>query len=372
MTKEKLDAKLLPMAEEPQTSPPVNPVEAPSPKNRKVILIILGLIIGLGILSLVYILVFNHEKPQQPMPLFTPTAATSSPTPVTSSSPAPPHTPTSIPKLTSTLTPSSLKPTLTTASSLTYQLKAKSSLPIHLYQLPGTIYQEPEPSIKNIQIIGILFIPSNINLSKSDNYSQYDWKLSMQNTLSQVADYWYRELDTRSNISVRVDETPIRGSHQLAEYGINYGVSAEVVEYYQRQKNISPGMNPDGTYIVMMVYIATDTECDGYSQLGYEDYYQCAVALGKNYGEYSSGWDGISTMTDLFFAEVNNSGNGPITSAHEFGHTLNILHPQDDADINSSGIDFSRQVGNLMGHGVTILKDCYLMPEQKAKMGIET
>lgn len=262
----------------------------------------------------------------------------------------------------------------------TFQDSAPKSTPPETFNIHTTpkvyAYKNPHISLEQVKVFGVYLVPRNINLSKSKEFQTRNWRKDMEKVLKRATTFWSRELENKANFSVEILEKPLEGSLDLSIYDFN-STKNEVVKMLEDEKNqnfradIRETKNK-GFFVIYSIYIATDRECDEYKQLGYKDYGECGKAEGKFYSDSSRGSLGFLVSTDVFYSEADEAlaVHGPITTAHEFGHALGIPHPFDDQELSQQNQNYGKDPGNLMGHGFCKLENCFLMPEQKKKMGL--
>lgn len=234
---------------------------------------------------------------------------------------------------------------------------AKENLPdkkIHLYG-------DPKVNIEQVKIAGIYFVPKGEESAVSSS-----WKEDMQNVLDRIAKFYTRELRDNSRFRVVIPEKIVFGRKIWAEYSDQTEVEDEIRERVFDRKGdlyepkLAERLTPDEFQSVMTFRVLK------------EDYDHSQAKI-KDMG----GWDGWAIQSAHILPEKHKGDI--VTAAHEFGHTLNIMHPWEDLEINlSKDQDFGSSYGNVMGYvfspgkvSVTwSLEDGFLMTEQKRKLGL--
>lgn len=218
-------------------------------------------------------------------------------------------------------------------------------------------YHNPNVSLEKIKILGVYFVP------KEERELQI-WREDMQAVLSEVQDFYTGEFLGNSEIRLIIGPQ-VNGRKKFNEYQTQQEIEDEIRDrvldasgdlYDPKVAGTLPG-----EFQSVMIYFESFVNREG--------------APIQSFG----GWDGWA-MQGAFWLDKEARTTyqyGPVNSAHEFGHTLNIPHPWDDFDINlRQDPNYGNIEGNVMGYSFDSnrrnlgLEDGYIMPEQKRKLGI--
>lgn len=215
---------------------------------------------------------------------------------------------------------------------------------IHLYPYYGV---NPKQSINNLNIIGIMFRPKNI-----DTTVKPEWTTNMDKIFGEIKQFFEQQFRNYVSISYQVVDDAFTGEKNIEDY-YPWELAVEV-------KNKRQSLFKSGAYNVFMIYLIRDSKFEKNVKggtLGGLANYQAATQY-----EFWLDYDALNPKEPY----------GIKASAHEFGHALGIPHPW-DLPVNTGKDKNSVNLrGDLMGDNYSglQLKDLYIRDDVKKEMGL--
>lgn len=208
------------------------------------------------------------------------------------------------------------------------------------------LYNNPEQSIKDIEVLVFYFVPSNkIELIYED------WFASIDNSLKKLQDFHSLQLQSRSNLVYWIYQEPVIGLQDSqfydtdnTQYGNPNALKSIAIELEQRV------LKPEGD-----LYNQSIAELDDSTYLSFIIIYEGVGALGG---------DNTALISRSFLSDSEYEYVGASIMAHEFYHTLAVPEGYEIP----SAVNFT---SDIMGLGrLRPIEKTYLRPETLNAFGL--